>query len=77
VEAQYELYCLADPIFYDTPDQGRARGADRSFSISGRALPDGWRLDGVRAAIGTHQELLATSALYRDLIGHWGAAGAA
>lgn len=28
-------------------------------------------LDGDRALLGTHQELLTCSALYRDLVGHW------
>jgi ATP-binding cassette subfamily C protein len=28
-------------------------------------------LDGSRALLGTHQELLVCSALYRDLVGHW------
>ncbi|MBZ4014590.1 ATP-binding cassette domain-containing protein, partial [Streptomyces purpurogeneiscleroticus] len=28
-------------------------------------------LDGARAALGTHTELMAGSALYRDLVGHW------
>ncbi|HEX8760490.1 MAG TPA: ABC transporter ATP-binding protein [Pseudonocardiaceae bacterium] len=28
-------------------------------------------LDGNRALLGTHQELLTCSALYRDLVGHW------
>ncbi|MEU3895154.1 ABC transporter ATP-binding protein [Streptomyces sp. NPDC045251] len=28
-------------------------------------------LDGVRAAFGTHEELLGRSPLYRDLVGHW------
>ncbi|MFI9114094.1 ATP-binding cassette domain-containing protein [Streptomyces venezuelae] len=28
-------------------------------------------LDGARAQYGTHEELLARSALYRDLVGHW------
>ncbi|MFG3506546.1 ATP-binding cassette domain-containing protein [Streptomyces sp. NPDC047821] len=28
-------------------------------------------LDGARAGLGTHEELLAGSALYRDLVGHW------
>ncbi|MGP3983229.1 ATP-binding cassette domain-containing protein [Streptomyces sp. KR80] len=28
-------------------------------------------LDGTQARLGTHQELLADSALYRDLVGHW------
>ncbi|POX38933.1 ABC transporter ATP-binding protein [Streptomyces sp. Ru73] len=28
-------------------------------------------LDGARAVLGTHEQLLAGSALYRDLVGHW------
>jgi ATP-binding cassette, subfamily C, bacterial len=28
-------------------------------------------LDGHRAMLGTHQELLTCSPLYRDLVGHW------
>jgi ATP-binding cassette subfamily C protein len=28
-------------------------------------------LDGSRPAVGTHRALVATSALYRDLVGHW------
>ncbi|OKK03894.1 ABC transporter [Streptomyces sp. CB03234] len=28
-------------------------------------------LDGTRAGLGTHEELMAGSALYRDLVGHW------
>ncbi|MEV3988527.1 ABC transporter ATP-binding protein [Streptomyces sp. NPDC049837] len=28
-------------------------------------------LDGARASLGTHEELMAGSALYRDLVGHW------
>ena len=28
-------------------------------------------LDGNRSLIGTHHELLASSVLYRDLVGHW------
>jgi ABC-type multidrug transport system fused ATPase/permease subunit len=28
-------------------------------------------LDGAETALGTHEELLADSALYRDLVGHW------
>jgi ATP-binding cassette subfamily C protein len=34
-------------------------------------------LDGCRPQLGTHSELLATSALYRDLVGHWQPAGRA
>ncbi|MBQ1097689.1 ABC transporter ATP-binding protein [Streptomyces sp. b94] len=32
-------------------------------------------LDGVRAAHGTHRELLERSSLYRDLVGHWNRTG--
>jgi len=28
-------------------------------------------MDGTRAVAGTHERLLAESALYRDLVGHW------
>ena len=31
-------------------------------------------MDGTRVGLGTHQELLTGSALYRDLVGHWGVA---
>ena len=37
---QYELYCLADPLFYDTLD-GR-RGDHPDFPPATRAVPDGW-----------------------------------
>jgi ATP-binding cassette subfamily C protein len=30
-------------------------------------------LDGAGVAVGTHEDLLARSPLYRDLVGHWGA----
>lgn len=44
MDKQYELYCLADPLFYDTPDQGRTRdGGEQTFSVARRALPDGWQ----------------------------------
>jgi tRNA A-37 threonylcarbamoyl transferase component Bud32 len=45
VDKQYEQYCLADPIFYDSP---RQRDTLTLFPISGRPLPDGWR----RACLG-------------------------
>jgi tRNA A-37 threonylcarbamoyl transferase component Bud32 len=40
VNDQYELYCLADPLFYDTLD-GR-RGDHPDFPLASRPVPDGW-----------------------------------
>ncbi len=37
---QYELYCLADPLFYETPDRRRAQQPD--FPLCARPVPDGW-----------------------------------
>ncbi|PZG43921.1 lantipeptide synthetase [Spongiactinospora gelatinilytica] len=37
---QYELYCLADPHFYDTLPQSGAPGAD--FAVTRRPVPEGW-----------------------------------
>ena len=39
MDKQYEQYCLADPIFYDSP---RERDPQALFPISRRPLPDGW-----------------------------------
>ncbi|GAB1824466.1 class III lanthionine synthetase LanKC [Herbidospora sp. RD11066] len=40
VNDQYELYCLADRLFYDTPDR---RGAEiPDFAVAGRDVPRGW-----------------------------------
>ncbi|MFC5728523.1 MULTISPECIES: class III lanthionine synthetase LanKC [Nocardioides] len=37
---QYELYCLVDRLFYDTP---RNRGSEQpDFAVTARAVPDGW-----------------------------------
>ncbi|MEZ0071126.1 class III lanthionine synthetase LanKC [Planotetraspora sp. GP83] len=38
--SKYEIYCLADPFFYDTLDQKRADHPD--FPIAERPVPDGW-----------------------------------
>ncbi|MET8161310.1 class III lanthionine synthetase LanKC [Sphaerisporangium sp. NPDC005289] len=37
---RYEIYCLADPLFYDTLDTQRTKYPD--FPISGREVPVGW-----------------------------------
>jgi class III lanthionine synthetase len=40
VDKQYEQYCLANQIFYDSPQR---RDAQTVFPISLRPLPEGWR----------------------------------
>jgi hypothetical protein len=40
VDKRYELFCLADPLFYDTPNGSRA--ARRSFAAADRVMPPGW-----------------------------------
>jgi hypothetical protein len=39
VDKQYEQYCLADPFFYDSPQE---RDQQALFPISRRPLPHGW-----------------------------------
>ncbi|WP_200926692.1 class III lanthionine synthetase LanKC [Sphaerimonospora mesophila] len=38
--SKYEIYCLADPLFYDTLDRNRVEHPD--FEITRRPVPDGW-----------------------------------
>jgi hypothetical protein len=40
VDKRYELFCLADPLFYDSPN--RAVAAERGFMAADRPLPAGW-----------------------------------
>jgi Protein kinase domain len=40
VDKRYELFCLADPLFYDTPNGSRA--ASRNFAAADRVMPPGW-----------------------------------
>ena len=40
MDKRYELYCLADRRFYDSPDGAVARNID--FEVSSRPLPPGW-----------------------------------
>lgn len=37
----YEIYCLADPVFYDSPV--RATAGEQAFPIVARELPRGWK----------------------------------
>ncbi|MBO0776784.1 MAG: lantipeptide synthetase, partial [Actinobacteria bacterium] len=41
MDKRYELYCVADPLFYDSPAQSNRGGED--FAIVSRPLPEGWR----------------------------------
>ncbi len=40
MDKRYELFCLADPLFYDSPSGAAA--ARRDFAIAARQLPPGW-----------------------------------
>jgi Protein kinase domain len=40
VDKRYELFCLADPLFYDSPN--RSSAAERRFAVASRPLPAGW-----------------------------------
>jgi len=40
VDKRYEMYCLTDPLFYDTPN-GTVNG-DVDFEVTARRLPAGW-----------------------------------
>lgn len=41
MDKRTELYCLIDPIFYDSPSRARAEGMD--FEYTECPVPDGWR----------------------------------
>ncbi|MEB8343721.1 class III lanthionine synthetase LanKC [Streptomyces endophyticus] len=48
MDKRYEVYALADPYFYETPDRLRLQGADRAlpeYETAGRPVPEGWRAD--------------------------------
>ena len=40
MDKRYELFCLADPLFYDSPN--RSGAADRCFAVATRPLPADW-----------------------------------
>ncbi|NGN69227.1 protein kinase/lanthionine synthetase C family protein [Streptomyces sp. A7024] len=48
MDKRYEVFCLADECFYETPDRLSRRAAGGRFEAAGRPLPAGWR----RAAVG-------------------------
>src|SRR5882724_3918335 len=39
VDKQYELFCVADPLFYDSPTR---RAGDSDFAVGTVDLPEGW-----------------------------------
>ncbi|MGW2229628.1 class III lanthionine synthetase LanKC [Streptomyces formicae] len=46
MDKRYEVYCLADRFFYETPDRLSSTGtrsAARAFPASQRPVPEGWR----------------------------------
>src|SRR6266571_8696569 len=45
VDKRYEQYCLANPLFYDSPSRDDA--AAKTFMITQRSLPSGWKQDRV------------------------------
>ncbi|MFG2497317.1 class III lanthionine synthetase LanKC [Streptomyces sp. NPDC048441] len=43
MDKRYEVYCLADRHFYETPDRLSAGVSAPEFETAGRAVPQGWR----------------------------------
>ncbi|MEU2268352.1 ABC transporter ATP-binding protein [Streptomyces olindensis] len=76
-----EATCHLDPLAEAVAEDAFARGPGTLIVVAHR-ISSALRadrvlvMDGTRIALGTHEELMATSSLYRDLVGHWGAAGA-
>ncbi|MFI7340299.1 class III lanthionine synthetase LanKC [Streptomyces sp. NPDC050085] len=45
MDKRYEIYALADPYFYETPDRLSADGALPQYDTARRPVPYGWRSD--------------------------------
>ncbi|GGX00663.1 ATP-binding cassette domain-containing protein [Streptomyces lomondensis] len=77
-----EATCHLDPFAEAVAEDAFARGPGTLIVVAHR-ISSALRadrvlvMDGTRLALGTHEQLMAASSLYRDLVGHWGAAGAA
>ncbi|MEV3990935.1 ABC transporter ATP-binding protein [Streptomyces sp. NPDC049837] len=74
-----EATCHLDPAAEAVAERAFARAPGTLVVVAHRissALRAGRVLvmDGTRVRVGTHEELMAGSALYRDLVGHWDAA---
>ncbi|OEJ40048.1 ABC transporter [Streptomyces agglomeratus] len=74
-----EATCHLDPAAEAVAEQAFARRPGTLIVIAHR-ISSALRadvvlvLDGPQTRLGTHEELMASSALYRDLVGHWEAA---
>ncbi|MFF5973439.1 ATP-binding cassette domain-containing protein [Streptomyces sp. NPDC012769] len=74
-----EATCHMDPVAEATAEHA-LRARPGTLVVVAHRLSSALRadrvlvLDGIRAQCGTHAELLEGSALYRDLMGHWGEA---
>jgi len=72
-----EATCHLDPVAEATAEHA-LRARPGTLVVVAHRLSSALRadrvlvLDGARAECGTHAELLERSALYRDLMGHWG-----
>ncbi|MFF5982624.1 ABC transporter ATP-binding protein [Streptomyces olindensis] len=76
-----EATCHLDPLAEAVAEDAFARGPGTLIVVAHR-ISSALRadrvlvMDGTRVALGTHEQLMTESSLYRDLVGHWGAAGA-
>lgn len=76
-----EATCHLDPVAEAVAEEAFARRTGTLIVVAHR-ISSALRadrilvMDGTRVCLGTHEELIAHSALYRDLVGHWGAANA-
>jgi ATP-binding cassette subfamily C protein len=74
-----EATCHLDPVAEAQAEEAFARGPGTLIVVAHR-ISSALRadrvlvMDGTRVRLGTHEELMADSALYRDLVGYWGAA---
>ncbi|MDC0766347.1 ATP-binding cassette domain-containing protein [Streptomyces sp. HD] len=73
-----EATCHLDPVAEAVAERAFARRPGTLIVVAHR-ISSALRadrilvMDGTRIVLGTHEELIAGCALYRDLVGHWGA----
>ncbi|MET9680104.1 ABC transporter ATP-binding protein [Streptomyces coeruleorubidus] len=74
-----EATCHLDPFAEAVAEDAFTRGPGPLIVVAHR-ISSALRadrvlvMDGTRLTLGTHDQLLAESSLYRDLVGHWGTA---